>query len=535
MLPRKSKKNHADARSKKRINVTINLDSDCESDYNPAHTSAPASKVIRIPKPKKKKHDKSKQPTLPKPTVSDEVTGFDENEQAIGDQTVQKGNLKKPSALDVRKEKEVLLALQNTAAILTSLGSKAEVERILKLSGSRNNETLQGYRDTFATFFSPASLTHGSPGEVPSTIHLYDKYFAYQGPCKQLYIMRPVDVIQGNVKLTRKKVAGFIKDKSSNFPLKYALPGWVTCHEYHPKVLDSGFWTEEVQRWGEFHNHNFPSHPYEMTHLKPKGHASASHVEIRLMLWYACERLKELQKVEKPIRALLGELWRLRDYNQKAEAEIFLTRPPCEPCLEIIKLIEEYTRITFHIRHMPNLGELQPIKKNGWVTFDRYAPNPEDEEKEEPIQVVEEEIVQKSKRSSTMEVIIQSKPAPLLSTSFQQIHEREISTITKTSTKAPKSMLISSSSQNRPDLSESEESDYQPQSSKPKKLKPVKARKRPSIQQYGLPMPDDSPFSAQARKQAELLRGEKKMKKKRARESEVSSMCSKKSRHTKFH
>ncbi|KAK2629270.1 hypothetical protein QTJ16_000090 [Diplocarpon rosae] len=498
MARRTGKKNSADVGPKESIVVTIDLDSD-QSDCSSASVTAPASKrqknpskVIQVPKPKKKR---------------------------------KKNKSKKPSALNVSKEKEVLLALQKIAALLSSLGSKAEVEGII----ARNNELLQGYRETLTTLLAPASSTHGSQGDVPSTIHLYDKYFAHQGPSKQLYILRPVDVIQGNVRLKRSKVTGFIQHKGSNFPLKYALPGWVACHEYHPKVLDSGFWTEEVQRWGEFHNHNFQGNPYEQYNQKPRGHANASHVEIRLMLWYACERLKELQGVEKPIRALLGELWRLRNYDRTA-AEIFLTRSPCQPCLEIIKLIEEYTGITFHICHMPNLGELQPVKRNGWVTFDRYAPNSEDED-EEPFQVVEEEIIQKNKRTATMEVIIQSKPTPLLSNSLQHTHKGKSSNFTETFTETRKSVVVPSSSQIQSDLSDSEVSDYQPRRSKSKRLKPVKANKIPSMRQYGLPMPDDSPFSAQARKQAELLRGEK-LKKKRARESEVLSMCSKKSRHT---
>ncbi|PBP27435.1 hypothetical protein BUE80_DR001753 [Diplocarpon rosae] len=499
MARRTGKKNRADVRPKESINVTINLDSD-QSDCSSAPVSAPTSKrqkdtskVIQLPKPKKKQ---------------------------------KKNKSKKASAVGVCKEKEVLSALQKIAALLSSLGSKAEVEGII----ARNNELLQGYRETLATLLAPVSSTHGSQGDVPSTIHLYDKYFAHQGPCKQLYILRPVDVIQGNLNLSRSKVTGFIQHKGSNFPLKYALPGWAVCHEYHPKVLDSGFWTEEVQRWGEFHNHNFQGNPYEQHNHKPKGYTNASHVEIRLMLWYACERLKELQGVEKPTRALLGELWRLRNYDRTA-AEIFLTRTPCQPCLNIIKLIEEYTGITFHIRHMPNLGELQPTKKNGWVTFDRYAPNSEDEDEEEPFQVVEEEIVQQSKRTATMEVIIQSKPISLLSKSLQHIHKGKSSKFRDISTDSRKSVVVSSSSQIHCDLSDSEVSDYQPRSSKSKKLKPVKANKVPSIRQYGLPVPDDSPFSAQARKQAELLRGEK-LKKKRARESEVLSTCSKKSRHT---
>jgi hypothetical protein len=86
------------------------------------------------------------------------------------------------------------------------------------------------------------------------------------------------------------------------------------------------------------------------------------------------------------------------------EAEVFLTRDPRRKCLEIKKLIEDYTRIV-----IPNLRELQPERnKHGWVTFRRYAQVSKDAPDEE-IEVMErQEVVEKTK--STFAVAVQGIP-----------------------------------------------------------------------------------------------------------------------------
>lgn len=84
----------------------------------------------------------------------------------------------------------MLSTLQNTAEYLSSLGDEKEIERIMQLPGSRNNEALLKHRATLLDLLANKSEVHH---EVPETLGLYDQYFAHQGPNKQLYILRPVE------------------------------------------------------------------------------------------------------------------------------------------------------------------------------------------------------------------------------------------------------------------------------------------------------------------------------------------------------
>ncbi|PVH89762.1 hypothetical protein DL98DRAFT_601182 [Cadophora sp. DSE1049] len=547
------------------VRVMINI-SDSEDEPSSIPSQLQVHQIHSKHQHRKSKKKKSKQGKGTKAATVETPEGS-EDELGNDQQLVPQPGRKDPSPVSPGREKEVLKGLGKAAKILSSLGPQADVKNILLHAGLRNDHIstqIQNHCATVSALLSSSSSapTLANSGEVPDTIHHYDQYFAHLGPSRRLYILRPVEVLQGTTNLTRRKVTGFIQHKGSNFPLKYALPGWTPCVEDHPNVLDPDFWTKEVQRWGSFHNHHFPNHPFDEYHGKDRGHACASHVEPRLMLWYACERLRELRGIDKPVRILLGELFRLRDYNQTMEAEIFLTRAPCNKCLEIKKLIEDYTRISFHIRVIPTLGELQLQRsKQGWVTFPSHAqvndedeqePDMEDveyeEDEEEDVEVVERrKTVEKTK--STFAVVIRGNPntpEKQMKSKQQQLTppSMESSTVTKTSTMTQKHHIRSFSFQptnalllgNRHQAdqdSDSDISDYRPPSSSRRKAKSNYA-KTPNQDGYlsGAAAPVDSSFGADARRQAKVLKRERE--RKRRAQEDASPSVGKKARYTKF-
>ncbi|KAK0125318.1 hypothetical protein ONS95_000655 [Cadophora gregata] len=545
------------------LRVMIDI-SDSDDEPAPPLQQSQAPPNYNKPRKQKSKTKKSKQVKQSKTAKTAIVETPEDSEDELGNaqQLVPKHRQKQPP--NASREKEVLRGLEKAAKILTSLGAQADVKGILQHVASRNDNSsiqLQDHCATISALLSPSSSTStlAYSRELPDTIQFYNQYFAHLGPGRRLYVLRPVEVLQGNTNLTRRKVTGFIQHKGSNFPLKYALPGWTQCVDNHPNVLDSDFWTKEVQRWGSFHNHHFPNHPFDEYHGKDKGHACASHVEPRLMLWYACDRLCVLRGIDKPVRVLLGELFRLRDYDEKIEAEIFLTRAPCKKCLEIKKLIEDYTRIIFHIRVIPTLGELQLERsKHGWVTFSRYAqvndddrsePDMEDaefeEDGEEEVEVLErQKTVEKTK--STFAVVIRGNP----NTPEKQAKSKQqqltppstgSSTVTKTSTLTQKRRIHSFSYQpanallvgSRSQDSDSDISDYQPPSSSQRKTESINA-KTPNQDRYssGSTSHNSSPFGAEASRQAKLLKKERE--RKRRAQGEVSPSLGKKARYSKF-
>ncbi|KAH7342823.1 hypothetical protein BKA65DRAFT_595873 [Rhexocercosporidium sp. MPI-PUGE-AT-0058] len=540
------KKNATNIGHKSSLNVTIIDDSDDE----PAPSPLPIPHIHRKTQKLKKKHSKQTKAAKALVLQSPEDSESDQDELGNEQQVIQKLPRKEPAPVDAAREKKVAKALEKAAKMLTSLGNQADVLKTLERVASRGGDTadqVQEHCDTILTFLATSPRTaQNTNDEVPSTIDLYDQYFAHQAPGKQLYILRPVEVFKGNNNLTRGKVAGFIQNLGSNFPLKYALPGWTPCVEDHPRLLDCALWTKEVQRWAEFHNHHFPTHPFDQYHGKAQGHACASHVEPRLMLWFACDRLRELRGIDKPIRVLLGELFRLRDYDVKMEAEVFLTRDPCRKCLEIKKLIEDYTRILFHIRVIPNLGELQPERnKHGWVTFRRYAQVSEDDQDEEIGVIGRQEVVEKTK--STFAVVIRGNPnTPEKQSSKHNRQEltppsTHSSTVTKTSTITQKHHIQSFSYQphsshirngyhEADQESDSDVSVYEPPASSQRKPSKSVSRhaKTPNKDSYlseilGNAASSDTPFGDEARRQAKLLKRERE-KKRRAQEDTSPSL-----------
>ncbi|KAI9051413.1 hypothetical protein LZ554_004460 [Drepanopeziza brunnea f. sp. 'monogermtubi'] len=187
MVRHSSKKKGADTRGRDHPQQIIDIgDTD---DDEPTPIKAP--RFGQTPTVKNKNKNKTR---APPPTADNDSEEPSDDEDELAYQVapvVQR--VKKPSLADIRKEKDVLVALRATSALLSSLGDKDEIERILKLPGSRNNDELLNCRAKLVALLSPPAPESAQQDETPETIHLFDQYFAHQGPNRELYILRPVE------------------------------------------------------------------------------------------------------------------------------------------------------------------------------------------------------------------------------------------------------------------------------------------------------------------------------------------------------
>jgi hypothetical protein len=352
---------------------------------------------------------KSKQPT-----VEDADTASDREYESIL-------VLKAPNG--ERKLRVAMRLLEAAANTLAEIGDAEEIEALFQATGVDGENTVQEMRKKcFRILGLLPEARSINADETPSTIDLYDQSFLYRASSSLIYLLKPVDVFKGNKFYNRGKVFGYIRAKGSTAVLMTALPGWVESVDPHPKLLDSELWTEIVKHLADFHNHRFATGLYDARHKKEKGYGYASHVEPRLMVWFAIDLLqKRTGKVGSPLEQR-GNIWKLKDEVQETiEAEIVLSRPPCPQCRAFQQFFEGYTHIKFSFIVMKNLGEAREVKnKQNYKSFSLFAYQYSDSESEAD-QAVEEDdeyayisrqaIPHAERQKKRFQIVIPSRPA----------------------------------------------------------------------------------------------------------------------------
>jgi hypothetical protein len=280
------------------------------------------------------------------------------------------------------KISEIAALIEETAKAFEAVGDPQDVEAYLAEDGTFSAERLNKLREHCATISnllaakiapSPASASVVTiTSSIPSTIARYDDLYVYKTSSKHVYVLKPMEVFRGNGRFNEVKVLGLIRRKGG-IPLMYALPGWSDCTDDHPRMLDSVQWAKLVKHFTDFHGLEFDKKVWDVIHKKEPGETYRCHVELRLMLWFACRvlikaqpHLESLAK-DKP-KVLLGHLYKLKKIRKKAEAEIILSKEPCKSCRKFRKWFQDYTGLTFEWKVCPSL------------TLDR---NDEDEENPE--------------------------------------------------------------------------------------------------------------------------------------------------------
>jgi hypothetical protein len=312
---------------------------------------------------------------------------------------------------------EILNFLGKAAAALAAIGGSEEVEAFLQANGIDEEEAIQKIRKQCIIIANllprPKSLSKDSSDGVPSTIAFYDQSFVYRASSSVLYLLQPVEVFKGTLNYNRKKVFGYLRGKGSTHPLMCALPGWTPCVEQHPRLLEPNLWTDIVTDFVNFHNHRFRTSPFDRCHERADGDTNASHVEPRLMLWFAIDVLQKMTGIIRPPSEQKGDIWMLKDIVRgKIEAEIILSRPPCQECLAFQEFLESYLPIKFSYIVMKNLGEVKLQKvKNHQKSVPLFAVDIDDSESESGFapQVMEE----RTHEPRRIAVVIQQKPSML--------------------------------------------------------------------------------------------------------------------------
>ena len=260
------------------------------------------------------------------------------------------------------------------------------------------------------------------PHEAPMFLAAKDQYFTYRGLNRSLMLLAPMEIFQGIEGYSTKKVLGFVRLKGNPYPEMCALPGWTPCALEHPKLLDSEFWTDQVQIFAEFVGHKFTNGSFDKHHKVPVGTTFASHVEPKLILFMACREFEKLIGEE----LHLGQLWKLNRLKSTMEAEVIISEAPCRDCLRFKIMVEELTGLKFSIKLAPNLGQLKPQRDARGSRFygltasdDGLDEEPEDEivQLEKPttgrrveVQIPARQVVRTITERSTIETCIQSTP-----------------------------------------------------------------------------------------------------------------------------
>jgi hypothetical protein len=310
-------------------------------------------------------------------------------------------------ALPVPKPKpsELVERLEETAKMLESVGDANDVEEYLIEGGTLNPEQIKSLQESCATIAnllaskavqapSPAS-TLTVTSTVPSTIVAYDDFYIY-ATLKYLYVLKPIDVFKLNNRFTEVKVLGFIRRKGG-MPLMFALPGWLECTDGHPRMLDSELWAKQVKYFTDFHEFKFSRKVWDDIHNQEHGQTYRCHVELRLMIWFACRMLVKALGVALSWQAQIVRLELLKDLVKNVEAEIILTKAPCKSCRRFRKWFQKLTGIKFTI------STCSTLEMEGIV---------EEEEKETREETEDRQVFEKDVHKTKLAVVIRETPVP---------------------------------------------------------------------------------------------------------------------------
>jgi len=529
--------------------ITIDLE---ETDDEPAPSPCPKSGQKKRGSDPKHPRSKADLPERPELETNNDVAPIEPSQggRALIRQEIREWRITYRTPEEKQQKKEVLRLLEKTAGILSKMGDQEAIKEFLqhlRLHDPGAVDQIESHRNTISDLLAPSSFytPERQPTEVPGTIACYDQFWPFRADQNRLYILRPVEVFQGiGGRYNRDKVAGFVMHLNGNFPLMCALPG---CSEEHPNVLNAELWHDLVNSWADKYNWAFVASFYDQGE---DGKAASTHCEPRLAVWFALFMVQELFGCKGSYKFLLGEVWRLQTLNKKLQAVMYLSEEPCPPCKEFLKHFEMVHGISFEIRVMDNLGRLKAKRdKHGAKKYSNQATDSEDSSfEEERVRMKgregrekrkqqQAEQKQSEKQRQRCEVVIPIIATPPSSAKAKAKHSFSITKptnhqamrIRKFQCQSDKASAGNEANGNL----DSDESDYE--TSMVRRRRPRHRSKTPNPNGYeDEPIsPDESPFGAEARRQAKLIRREKK-RKARLEMEEPSPTVGKNSRDIKF-
>ena len=284
--------------------------------------------------------------------------------------------------------KRGLKALDAAASFLREIGSVEDVTDWLDEKGLTDAEVIRNLRRT-CTAIADLLKSRASPVNIadrPSeSSKALDEYFVYRAAPNSVMLLGTIESIRCNSSYYKnRKVLGFIRRRGEGYPFMIAFPGWKPCAEAHEKVLDSDIWTKYVLQFAKNVGFEFQEDSFDL-HLNVRpGTARASHVEPKLLLFFACHTFIKRTKG----KVNLKQLHLLRYAESTTEVEIFVSEEPCYSCKKFKVIIEFVTGLKFHFRVCPNLAILKSYRDaHGYKKYPSFAAN--DSELAESIQMEE--------------------------------------------------------------------------------------------------------------------------------------------------
>ena len=283
-------------------------------------------------------------------------------------------------------KKKLLPAVQVVASCLRSLGNEETVEDYLEDMGISEVEEISVLRRSttaISNLLNAKAYPVETDGQDFRDLKELDQYFVFRQGSSRVMLVAPMESFRCNKRYSKNKPLGVLRRPGYCDPLMLAFPGRKACADAHDKLLDSEIWAEYVHKFAKHIEFKFRGDGFDKWHDKEEGSSFASHVEPKLMLFFACYLLVNRMGHE----LNLHMLWLLHNLKSRIEADIFISEEPCTDCKRFKAAIETHTGLKFSLKVCQNLGILKPYRdEKGRRKYPRY-PEEDSELDEEDVQM----------------------------------------------------------------------------------------------------------------------------------------------------
>lgn len=372
----------------------------------------------------------------------------------------------------------------------------------------------------------------------PRPIEELEQFYIFRDGAKSLKVLSTVEEFDcvSTGRYTSRRAFAMIRKAKSFFPEMCALGGRLEGLQPHPKLLDSTYWTDEVQKFGDSIEFKFRSNGFDAHHGNQMGSSFASHAEKQLILWWSFRVFQKKFPKETPS---IKKIYKLGRLNLKHECEILIDREPCGCCDSFRTEIEYQTGIKFEFVLVRGLGKITPYRnESGQLMFPTTVTIDDTPDQDNTFQAsidisrsnfrveiprrLATEFVQAatSTMSSESDVVVRAEKFPKAQGDVPQQKTRgrpRLSGVFRVENQPPKgnNTMIVKPQQHRTSRRIHEDlwdADWTPQGSSTRSPKTPQRPEFPT----GLRTPDSELFSDEARKQAKEMKDKRKRKEREA-------------------
>jgi hypothetical protein len=267
-----------------------------------------------------------------------------------------------------KKKEKFLRAFKEVTSCLKSVEDEEDVEDWMGDMGI-SGEDIKNVRKSCEAISNLLRVKEKPVKTTRQDNETLDQYFVLRQGYRSVILLAPVESLRCNSRYGKKKVLGVLRKVGMACPLKLAFPGWKNCADAHDRLLDSELWAERVLKFAKHIDHRFKDNGFDQYHKKEIGASYASHVEPKLMLFFACRLF--VNRVGEPLN--LRKLHLLRRLQSGTEAEIIVSEEPCTDCKKFQEVIELVTGLKFKVKVCQNLGILKRYRNDkGAKIYQRY-------------------------------------------------------------------------------------------------------------------------------------------------------------------